>query len=346
MRILFIGNSRIGDFVLSTGLLAHLIERYPDAHFTIACGAAVAPLLVAVPRLERVLPMVKQRYFRHWLGLWRDVVTTRWDLVVDLRNSVVSHAIRADRVCRPGPTLKDRHRVEEAAAVLGLAMPPSPRIWLDAALQDKADARRITGALAIAPGATGAAKQWPADRFAALALALTDPGGPLAGAPVVVVGSAAERDTAATVLSALGSRGIDLAGQAGLAEVAACLKRCALFVGNDGGLMHIAAAMGTPTVGLFGPTPADRYGPWGPRAVAVRCPIPFERLAADMWAGRALDSTLMGSLEVETVRAAAVALLLRVRAPDRDGGEKAARDRVKNRPTDPGQRVATVLPSR
>ena len=62
---------------------------------------------------------------------------------------------------------------------------------------------------------------------------------------------------------------IDLVGGLELPEVAAVMARCALFVGNDSGLMHLAAATGIPTVGLFGPTPASEYAPVGARALAV-----------------------------------------------------------------------------
>ena len=73
---------------------------------------------------------------------------------------------------------------------------------------------------------------------------------------------------AAPLLAALPDA-IDLTGRLSLPEVAACLARCALFVGNDSGLMHLAASAGTPTLGLFGPTPAHEYSPAGPHAAAV-----------------------------------------------------------------------------
>ncbi len=73
---------------------------------------------------------------------------------------------------------------------------------------------------------------------------------------------------AAPLLTALHDA-IDLVGKLTLPEAAACLARCALFVGNDSGLMHLAAAAGAPTLGLFGPTPAQEYAPAGPRATAV-----------------------------------------------------------------------------
>ncbi|HYM71938.1 MAG TPA: glycosyltransferase family 9 protein, partial [Stellaceae bacterium] len=84
MDILFVTATRIGDAVLSTGLLAHLIERHPGARLTIAAGPAAAPLFVAVPGLARLLTLEKRRMAAHWLGLYRIVAGTRWDIVVDL----------------------------------------------------------------------------------------------------------------------------------------------------------------------------------------------------------------------------------------------------------------------
>ena len=76
---------------------------------------------------------------------------------------------------------------------------------------------------------------------------------------------------AAPLLAAL-PEAIDLVGRLSLPEVAACLARCALFAGNDSGLMHLAASAGAPTLGLFGPTSATEYAPAGPRAAAVLSP--------------------------------------------------------------------------
>jgi ADP-heptose:LPS heptosyltransferase len=88
---------------------------------------------------------------------------------------------------------------------------------------------------------------------------------------------------------------IDLVGRLSLPEVAACLARCALFIGNDSGLMHLAAATGAPTLGLFGPTPAEEYAPAGVRATEVRS-----------------ASTLMQDLSVQAALAAATRLVAQV----------------------------------
>ena len=101
MHILFVTATRIGDAVLSTGLLNYLIERYPDARLTIAAGPVAAPLFEAVPRLERVVIIEKRRWALHWVPLYAAVAARRWDLVIDLRGSARSwqRAMPASTVC-------------------------------------------------------------------------------------------------------------------------------------------------------------------------------------------------------------------------------------------------------
>src|ERR1700735_2572173 len=79
--ILFVTATRIGDAVLSTGLLRHLVERYPGARFTVAAGPVSAPLFQGLPGLERLVVLRKRSYARHWLDLYRQVAFRRWDLV-------------------------------------------------------------------------------------------------------------------------------------------------------------------------------------------------------------------------------------------------------------------------
>src|SRR5262252_4865830 len=113
MHILFVTATRIGDAVLSTGLLSYLVDRYPDARFTIAAGRVAAPLFEAVPRLERILVIDKRHYGLHWLDLYAHVAPRRWDLVVDLRGSALAWLLRADerRVMAKGDI--SEHRVRQ-----------------------------------------------------------------------------------------------------------------------------------------------------------------------------------------------------------------------------------------
>ncbi|MBU6498438.1 MAG: glycosyltransferase family 9 protein, partial [Rhodospirillales bacterium] len=252
MRILFVTSNRVGDAVLSTGLLDHLLRTYPDARFTVACGPVAEGVFLRMPRLERLILMEKKSYGRHWLPLWAAAVGHVWDLAVDIRASAISWLVPARRRAvmrkRPG------HKTAQLAALLGLDPPPLPVAWT--APEDRALAARLLPTdgpiIALGPTANWTGKVWPPERFAALARRL-----PLKSARIAVFAGpgAQERALAAPVFAAL-PEAIDLCGALSLPEAAACLARCALFIGNDSGLMHLAAAAGTPTLGLFGPTPA------------------------------------------------------------------------------------------
>ncbi len=268
MRILFVTSSRIGDAVLSTGLLDHLIRTCPTARITVATGPVAEGVFLRMPHLERLILMEKRPYGGHWLGLWAATVGTWWDLVVDIRASALSWLVPARR--RAVMRRSTGHRTAQLAAVLGLVPPPLPVVWTAPADRARAAALLPPGppVLALGPTANWRGKVWPPDRFVALARHLL--AGPLAGARIAVLAGpgAEERSLAAPVLAALPAA-IDLVGRLTLPEAAACLAGAALFVGNDSGLMHLAAAAGAPTLGLFGPTPAAEYAPAGRRAAAV-----------------------------------------------------------------------------
>ncbi len=311
MRILFITASRIGDAVLSTGLLAYLAERNPDARFTVACGTAAASLFQSAPFVETVIPMVKRRRAGHWLDLWRQTAGTFWHQVVDLRGSAMGWVV---------PTLKrriikssweTRHRLLHLSALLGVDQPLAPVLWASPA--QESEAARLMGdgpVLALGAGANWAPKQWPAERFAALTERLTGAGGILDGARVLVLGTEAERSSIAPLIAAVpAERRIDLIGRADLPTAFACLKRASLFVGNDSGLMHIAAASGSPTLGLFGPSSEAFYGPFGPRCASVRGPRSFEDICHAPDFDHRSTRCMMLDLEVARVEGAVVELL-------------------------------------
>lgn len=288
MRILFVTSNRLGDAVLSTGLLDHLIRSYPAARITIACGPVAEGVFARMPNRERTIVLDKRPYSLHWFPLWASAATTLWDLVVDIRGSALAWIVptrrRAVMRRRPG------HKIAQLAAVLGLDPPALPVAWT--APEDRARAASLLPAtrpiVGLGPSANWAPKVWPAERFAALFNSL-----PLQGTvPAVFAGPGEiERAIAAPLLAALPGA-IDLVGRLSVPEVAACLARCALFVGNDSGLMHLAAASGAPTLGLFGPTPAQEYAPSGHNAAAVLSP-----------SGR------MEDLSVETALSAALRLI-------------------------------------
>ena len=273
MKILFITSNRVGDAVLSTGLLAYLVNSYPKSSFTIACGPYASDLFRAVPRLELLLILKKQSWNRHWLLLWQKTYQTNWDMIVDLRNSLVSRLLRGKQKAYHRATPL-QHKVLEIGNMLALDPPPSPFIWLDAEAETEANllCGQGTPLLALAPAANWSLKQWPLEYFISLSQTLTSQESPLSNAKILVIADEKERGLLAGLFEALPKdKVIPVIGKS-LLTVAACLKKARLFVGNDSGLMHLSAAVGTPTLGLFGPGYEKIYGPWGKNAAFVRTP--------------------------------------------------------------------------
>lgn len=306
MRLLFITSNRIGDAVLSTGLLSHLIDRDPGIRVTVAAGPASAPLFGAVPGLERVIVLRKARFKAHWWRLWRAVGLTRWDVAVDLRRSAILGLVRAGEKMTVPKAAGMVHRVDLLGQMIGREEdPPLPKLWWNPPHDE--NAVKLLGAesgpvLAVGPTANWQGKIWPAGRFVDLIEAVTAPDGCLPGARVAVFGGPSERLQANPVLRAIPKeRRIDLVGKADLLTAASVLHRASLYVGNDSGLMHMAAAVGVPTVGLFGPSEDALYAPRGRNAIAVRTPETMAELIGFPGYDRHTVGSLMTSLSVDTV---------------------------------------------
>lgn len=312
MKILFITANRVGDAVLTTGLLAWLVEHYPSASFTITCGPYGADLFRATPRLERLIVMKKKKWNGHWLDLWQQCIGTKWDLIVDLRNSLVSRLLRAGKRATHGRK-GCKHKVVENAAVLGLDPPPNPHIWIAPEAEREAEILLPKGSpiLALGPAANWPLKQWPVKHFIDLVNALTAQNGVLSNAPVMILADKHEREQIEPLLQSIpDARRIEIIGR-DLQTAAACLKRARLYVGNDSGLMHLSAALGTPTLGLFGPGFPHIYGPWGEHCAFVTTPESREELLASLSSQDPPPATLMQTLSVERAVEATKALLAR-----------------------------------
>lgn len=307
MRILFITSNRIGDAVLTTGVLSRLAQNHPGAKFTIVCGPMAAELFRAVPGLERLITLRKKRWNMHWLKLLRECSGVEWGLIADFRNSVASRLLRARKKIY-GPVRSSRkHKVVENAAAFGMEPPPSPVIWTDDEAEKTALRLMPTGApvIAIGPAANWPPKQWPIGKFVMLAQRITGAGGFMPGARILVAAAKQEREQVLPLIQSLPRwQLIETIGQ-DLLAVAACLRHCRMFIGNDSGLMHIASAVGIPTLGLFGPGFEKIYGPWGPASAVVRTPESAEDLLARLPKPGAHYPNLMESLSVNAVYGAA-----------------------------------------
>jgi len=313
--ILFITATRIGDAVLSSGLIKMLADQIPNARFTIVSGPLAAPLFAHVPGLDRVIVMEKGKGKGHWFKLWRQVRHRKWSLIVDLRGSATALFLRREKRAiwkkLPGEVV---HKVVDAARTLKLeGDPPAPHLYITPEVQALADELLGEGGpiLAMGPASNWIGKVWPIERFTQTAAQLLGKDGPMAGGRLLILGGPEDtRMVEELRMASARGRTIDLTGKVDLLTAYACLRRARLFIGNDSGLMHIAAAAGAPTIGLFGPSDERRYAPWGDKAVAVRGPRSFDQfLAIDPDLTQAIRH--MSDLPVATVVKAAKALLTR-----------------------------------
>jgi heptosyltransferase-2 len=324
-NILVVRYSALGDVVLATSILEPLRARFPGARIEWVTDALYAPLLEGLPELARV----------HRLG--RDGqngalplaarLRGRFDFAVDLQ-----HKVRSALVARSAAPLRAAFRrrtalravlslfgsdpplvrghqttlYAEALAPLGIERAGPTKVSLSPQARALA-ADALQGveppAVAIAPGTAWATKRWPAERFAAVADALAAD-----GFRIVLCGGPSDRDAFAAFRAAARARVAADLSFLPLDALAAAIARVQLVVACDSGPVHLATAVGTPVLALFGPTSTARWGPPPPgRALSLGlacapcsnhggdyCPEGHHRCLADL----APEAVLAAALEM------------------------------------------------
>jgi lipopolysaccharide heptosyltransferase II len=281
-----------------------LKERWPGMHLTWLINRGLEPLIKPISCIDATLPFDRS-HFRGLMapltrrGELRSFTATlragKFDVVLDqqglFRSGLFSWLSRApvrvgdrdaregawwfytQRVGLPADAIHARERYAALAAVLGAG--PAPRQDLDVTEAERAAARALLenagfagGALvAVCPGARWESKLYPPRQFAA---ALDEMAGAGISQPVLVGGEDSAAACAEILAACARARPIDLSGKTGLRELAALLGEAELMLTCDSGPMHMAAAQGTPTLAVFGPTDPARTGPYGQLESVVR----------------------------------------------------------------------------
>ncbi len=307
MKILVRATNWVGDAVMSIPALEAIRGRWPQAEIAILARPGVAELyrgqgyadhllvfehagrhrgvwgrrrLAAELRRERFdVAVLLQNAFEAALIAWRARIPVRIGYNRDARGFLLTRAVD---VPRPGelPTHEAYYYLEllrragwtarlPAVEHIALRVEPAQR-------ERAAEMLRCAGArggafrVALGPGATyGSAKCWLPERYAALADRLIAD----FDADVILFGTAAERVVAERISAAMRRRPVTLVGATSMGDLPALLVVCGLFIGNDSGAMHVAAAVGLPVVGIFGPTDPSGTAPVTPRFRLVRQPV-------------------------------------------------------------------------
>ena len=307
MKVLVRAPNWIGDAVMAIPALEAIRRVRAKDEICVLARPAMADLFAGQAFADRLLPFDFRGRHRGWLGRERlaaELRKERFDVAVLLQNAFeaawlawragiperIGYArdargpllTKAIRVPRAGEIPKhESHYYLELLRRAGWADPPRevPRIRLailDEARADAESALRRAGTrehswrCAIAPGASyGAAKCWPPERFAQLADRLISE----CGADVIFFGSPGEKEISDRIRSKMNLPAVSMVGQTSMREFAALLASCSLFIGNDSGAMHVAAAVGLPVIGIFGSTDPDGTAPLTEQFKLVREPV-------------------------------------------------------------------------
>ncbi len=291
----------VGDALLSTPAVAAVRRAFPAAHVVVLARPPVREVFAGSPDVDEVilaparsfgrggaeslalvhrlrqrafdLAVLLPNAFEAALVAWLARIPHRVGYATDGRGPLLTVAVRRRAVLRGLPQVKYYLGLTDA-----LGWPRAgerPRMPVGetaeaeaAALLDGTAADRPR--VALNPGSTyGTAKRWAAERYAALADALRE----REGVGIVLVGAPGDREASQAVREAMRGPALDLTGRTGLQTLAACLRRMACLVTNDTGGMHVAAAVGTPVVAIFGPTDPRTTAPVGVEHRLVRHPV-------------------------------------------------------------------------
>ncbi len=299
-RILVAGTSWLGDAVITLPTLRGIRNLFPNAHIAILAKDTVAELFQAVSCVDACIPFHKAK----GPGRISSIVSTaavirahRFDLAVifprsvgsalpcflaripvrigfsaGLRNLLLTDVVDRTKARRSGHQV---HYYKHLLRPLGdpefpelpeLTLPDNDLHWAASFLAGR---KRQAGAplIALNPGSIyGRAKHWFTERFAALAKRLKKNH----GADILIIGDANTRSMADIIQKELDNTAIDATGKTTVLQLAALLKQCSVLVSNDTGPMHLAAAVGTPVVALFGSTDPGATAPLGPSIVILR----------------------------------------------------------------------------
>jgi heptosyltransferase II len=303
LRILIRATNWIGDAVMSLPALRAVRQRFPDARIIVLAKPWVASLYDGESSIDQVIPLEGRSGACDWAAkrkLVRRLRAERFDLTVLLPNSFESAALarmagstRIIGYARDGrsPLLSNaiappqkgeipphqRFYYLELLRRAGLidTLPDVPEIRLDGISEARRRGEelfRMFGirlpVVGVSPGAAyGAAKRWLPERFGESAARLASE----CGGSVAVFGSAAEKPLCDEVARIAGGR--NFAGVTPLRAFIDMTAACRLFLTNDSGAMHVASALGVPSVTVFGPTDESATGPLGPAARLVREPV-------------------------------------------------------------------------
>ena len=269
MKILLISYNRIGDTILSTGLIDHLLRKYDNASFSIVTSSISACIYQDLPKLDKLIIADKKKYSLHWFKIWNETRKISWDLVIDLRSSSLSYFIRSKKklIFRGN---QNEHKLKQLQTLIGSNNELEPTIWADEKnyINIKHKKKLSKKYICIAPLSNAPTKDWHLNKY--LELLEKDLFNDF---QIILLGATSQKEDLIGInyLVQESKQTINnLINNADMIETYFILKNANLFIGSDSSNMHLAVTANIPTIGLFGPTDEKLYGPLGKNNLSLR----------------------------------------------------------------------------
>jgi len=268
MKILILGVSNVGDCILTTGIIDPIARKFPGAVIDILVGGRAKDVFSSDHRIRRVIPYDKKADFSEKRRLFKSLKNENYDLAFDLRNTFISFLL-AKRSFRPWYTkthawLRHNSVLRKFYTRDELKMFKPRLVW---SLEDEKVLNHINfnDYIVISPAARSWTKTWPPEYFREL-IALIHREYPQQG--IVVVGEKSEH----RYCSQFETDGYvqNFAGRTSIPQLAVVIKNARAIITNDSAALHIASAVDTPTLAIFGPTDEIKYGPLAGNSVVMR----------------------------------------------------------------------------
>lgn len=268
MKILYICSNLIGDTILSSGVINHFIDQNKDAKLTFVVGPTAAPLLKNYKNTENIIIFEKRKFNLHWFDILQKTYSTKWDIVVDFRSSVISYILRKNKkyIFKKHHSI---HHIEQLNSSFGF---DCSNLFVPTSFEEKNKANdhldKSFKHIVIFPGGNWFPKLWAAENFNLTMKSLLDKYDKI---KFILVGSLKEKNKFYNELKKDIKEDliIDLFGY-NLTLTSAYMKKSDIFIGNDSGLMHLAVANKLKVISLFGPTDDRVYGPYGGNNIVIR----------------------------------------------------------------------------
>ena len=295
MRILLIRLSSLGDIVLTTPAIRAVRAHFPNAYIAMLVAKQSAEILRENPHLDEIITFDRDGKNKDTREMWRMnrlLRERKFTMAIDFQRkfrtemlmyfSGAAKRIGKGRFCTVRVHEQgNKHATAHYFDLLHAAGIPAEDQSLELFL---AEAERLAAAqqfdatgvnnktltVGLFPGAGWKLREWMPERFAAIGDRLVAH----FNANVLIFGGPKETELVQTVANFMNAHAIPFAGNLQVRELAACLEKCDLFLTNDTGPMHIAAAVGTPTISLFGPGNHIRFQPLGTMHQTLRHAVP------------------------------------------------------------------------